>query len=180
MRASHLPGAALALALTALLTATAADARDPRLRADVVGASAFPSIGIDRSKDAYLHLDLEVEVPLYGPLTLGARAIPVFLYHPAGHAWNYGAGFGLTTRAYVHGAVHSGPFAGIAISTLRTHRTFDGNTSRLNFFAQLSLGWQSPDQHWHAMVILEHLSNSWTSEHNQGINGLGLSAGVDW
>lgn len=173
-------GAAATLALAALLTAGAAQARDFRLRADLVGASAFPSVGVDRSADGYTHLDLELELPLVGPVTLGAKATPLFLYKPKDGLWVYGLGFGLTTRVYFRKDVRAGPFAGIAVSTLRTNRTFDGDSSRLNFLSQLSAGWQSPDQHWHAMLFFEHLSNAWTTERNSGVNGLGAAVGIDW
>lgn len=176
MRSRPLPTALL----LAALAAPAAQARDFRLRADLVGASAFPSVDIDRSSDGYLHLDLEVELPLWRAFTLGARGTPLFLYHPGGEHWIYGLGFGLTTRAYLRGAIHTGPFAGIAVTTLRTNREFDGDTSRLNFLSQLSFGWQSPDQHWHAMATFEHISNAWTTESNHGVNGLGASVGIDW
>jgi hypothetical protein len=156
-----------------------ARAHDLRLRADLVGASAFPSVDVDRSADAYLHLDLEVELPLWGPFTLGARATPLYLYKPGAGPWNYGLGFGLTSRAYFRGEDHQGLFAGIGVTTLRTHRTFEGDSSRLNFLSQLSFGWQST-RHWHALLVFEHLSNAWTTGENHGVNGLGAAIGVDW
>lgn len=167
------------LLLAAWLLALPAQASALRLRAELVGASAFPSIDVDRSADAYTHLDLEMELPLWGPFTLGARATPLYLYKPGGGRWNYGLGFGLTSRAYLQGEVHQGLFAGLGVTTLRTHRTFEGDSSRLNLLSQLSFGWQAPG-HWHALLIFEHLSNAWTTEENHGVNGLGAAVGVDW
>lgn len=167
------------LLVAVLLLSLPAWARDFRLRADLVGASAFPSIDVDRGADAYTHLDLELELPVWGPFTLGARATPLYLYKPDGGPWNYGLGFGLASRAYFRGEVHQGLFAGLGVTTLRTHRTFEGDSSRLNFLSQLSFGWQSAD-HWHALLIFEHLSNAWTTEENHGVNGLGAAVGIDW
>jgi hypothetical protein len=171
-----------ALTVGALLAAPVAGAEPPRpfrLRASLVAAGAFPSVGVDRSEDAYLHLDLELELPLEGPFTVGLRGMPVELYRAPGRPWIYGIGFGITSRAYLEGSVHLGPFAGLAVSTVRTNRTFVGNSSRLNFLSQLAVGYQSP-AHWSVAATFEHLSNAFTTDQNHGINGLGLSAGVDW
>jgi hypothetical protein len=161
-----------------LLGATPSRADTPRFVADLVGASGWPSITVDRSNQGYLHLDLEREFPLFGLMTIGARITPLFLYFDEHGRTIPGLAFGLVSRFYSDRVHHSGLFGGIGISTIWSSQTFSDNASRLNFLSQLSFGYQSRGDHWRIALIFEHISNAATAEPNDGINGLGLrSAG---
>lgn len=154
----------------------------PCWRADVVTASALPSIGYDRKKDGYLHIDLEAEMPLWGPVTGAIRGIPVYTFDPAGEQPVWGAGFGILNRVYLSAGGHGEPrpqgwYTSIGVSTVWSTARIPGNASRLNFLSQALLGFAWPQRNWHVAGGIEHMSNAGTAEPNHGVNGLALSIG---
>jgi len=169
--------APLALALVLGVPRSAA-AVCPCTRADLLVASAAPSIGIDRSRDGYLHLDLEHEWPLWSRITGAVRGTPIYYARQAGGRGVFGLAFGIVNRIYVDGVRHEGFFASIGISTLWSAQPFTGNGSRLNFLSQVAVGYQVPGRPWHLALTLEHTSNAGTAVPNHGVNGLGLAAGL--
>ena len=169
---------ATALVLLALLAVPrAAAAECPCSRADIVVASAAPSLGIDRKRDAYFHLDLEHEWPLWRGITGGVRGTPAYFARQAVGPGVFGLAFGIFNRMYVDGARHDGLFGSIGVATLWSTERFVGNGSRLNFLSHVALGYQVPGQPWHLALTLEHTSNAGTVAPNHGVNGLGISVG---
>ncbi len=168
----------LAVVAGTVLTDSAARAQGLRIRLDLAAAMAIPTIGFDRHGDSYLHIDCEQELALFGPLTVGVRGSPLFVYRQAGGATLRGLSFGLVNRVYQRSAGHSGVFAGLGVSTLWSQNAFKGNASRLNLVSQLSVGYQAHAAPWHVALLLEHISNANTAEPNHGVNGLALALGV--
>ncbi|MBM4342140.1 MAG: acyloxyacyl hydrolase [Deltaproteobacteria bacterium] len=159
------------------LPAQWARAATPRARASAVGANAFASVDLDRSAEWLVRVDLEREFALWRGFTMGAKAMPLFLWRNPDGRWVPCLAFGVTTRWYWDAADHAGPFIGWSSATVWSARPFVGNASRLNLLSNLAIGWQAPANAWHAAVQLEHLSNAETAHPNHGANAVGIAVG---
>jgi len=151
----------------------------PPMRVQVVTASAWPSIDVDRTRDLFTHVDLGLELPLYRALTMGVRATPAFFYRAGNGHQVFGIGFGLDTSLYFRGSIHTGPYVALGSGPLWTHSNFAGNASRLNLLSRLSVGGKFTRYPFRLAATLEHISNGDTAKPNHGVNGLGVVLGLE-
>ncbi len=147
-----------------------------RWRLELSHGRGVHSGSTDRTSDFYHTVSLEYETPATSHITLGLRALPVFLYHDDESDAIYGAGVGLTGRLYQHADSHTGLFGEVGAAALWHSRHFENNSSSINFLTEAGVGYRFPE-HWHVSVKFQHISNAGLGGCNSGANGVTLALG---
>ncbi|GEM_PF-1297097 len=112
--------------------------------------------------------------------TLSLRLLPVFGYIQEGNIDNLiGLGVGGALRIYFRHNQEKGFFTEIHEVILLHENKFEGNTSNINFYSSIGLGYQFCS-HWDMLLKFGHISNANIKEENEGINILGLGIGYSF
>jgi len=165
--------------LTASLPASAElQWRDGKWQLELSGNVGIDSGSSDRSGDYMLRTMLEYEVPFSSHLTLGLRALPLFVYEQDGHCeetvWGAGAGLGL--RLYSVADEYRGWFAEAGAHVLGHKHQITDNDSNINFLTGIGVGYKCKAG-WHSVLRFEHISNANLGEDNSGTNMVSLGIG---
>jgi hypothetical protein len=144
----------------------------PHLRVELWGGDTFNGHG-EWLHDAYFAAAIEYEWMLFGPISMGLRALPALAYMDT--APIVGTAVGITNRLYLD-RDGTGLYAGPAVALVGHYGRFQGNSSYFNFLSSFELGWQF-DSPLRISVKLEHLSNANTAKYNRGWNGVSLMFG---
>lgn len=153
----------------------AARGAPPRLRVELWAGDTFSGKG-EWLHDPYGAIALEYEWMLFGPISMGLRALPALAYFDTSPI--LGTAAGVTNRLYLDRSGR-GPFAGPAIAVVAHYGRFAGNSAYVNFLSSFELGYQFRESPLRLSLKLEHMSNANTAEHNRGWNGLSFMIGWD-
>jgi len=133
--------------------------------------------GKTRSGDLGLVATVEREFPLYKKLSVGLRAMPLYLYeekHSDGHTI-WGLGGGVSLRHYWKKS-HKKWFSEVTETLVIHSEKFRGNSTKFNFMTEFGLGYQFENE-WFVIGKWRHLSNASIGRKNSGVNGVGLGFG---
>lgn len=155
---------------------SAAPSAAPRLRVELWGGDTF-SGKAEWLHDPYFAAALEYEWMLFGPVSMGLRALPALAYFDSSPV--VGTALGVTNRLYLDRS-GTGFYAGPAIAVVGHYGRFPGNSAYVNFLSSFELGYQLPESPLRMSVKLEHMSNANTAEQNRGWNGLSLMVGWEF
>ncbi len=152
--------------------------RDGRWQLELSGAAGIDSGSSDRSGDYMLKAMVEYEVPFASHLSLGLRALPLFVYEQdeRGEDTVWGGGAGLGLRLYSVADEYRGWFAEANVHALAHKHRFADNSSNINFLTGLGVGYKCKAG-WHSVLRWEHISNAGLADDNSGVNVLSLGIG---
>ena len=152
--------------------------RDGNWRLELSNTAGFSSRTRDRRGDLLTNFIVEYEVPLSGRFTVGLRLLPFFLYSQgsSNDSSFYGAGFGVVPRVYQVKDEDRGFFAEVGGHVIFHKNKLRGNSGGANFLTGVGVGYKFKSD-WHAVVKIEHISNSGLAQSNSGANLLGLGVG---
>lgn len=154
------------------------DWNDGQNRLELHGMAGTKRGGKSRSGDVTLMGSVEREFPLYKKLSVGLRAIPVFVYDEDAHEGHtiFGAGGGISVRYYLD-EYGKGWFAEGQESIIVHSEKFLGNSTLINFMSELGGGYEF-DNDWFVFARWHHISNGGMGRRNAGINGVGVGFGL--
>lgn len=171
-----------AAALVVSVAASANPLGDGHLRLELTGLTGIYSGSTDRGGDHALMGAVEYEMPMTPRLSLGLRALPLFIYEQGDAPWKSntdtvrGLGFGLAGRLYAVKQEQRGLFAEVSGHMIATEGKLDGNSATVNFVPGFGVGYQ-----WRCGLNMalkyQHISNAGLGDRNAGANSVGLALG---
>jgi hypothetical protein len=156
---------------------------DGRLRIEAQGWSGVRSGRRSRSGDIGVVGTVEKEFALYQKLTVGVRAIPIFIMDESDKDGRdaetiYGVGVGISIRRYLNG-VEDGWYAEYNESIIGQSKKFRGNSGNFNFMSEIGIGYEFEND-WYVSAKWRHLSNAGIANKNAGVNGVGIGIGFSF
>ncbi|MCK5861018.1 MAG: acyloxyacyl hydrolase [Candidatus Hydrogenedentes bacterium] len=148
---------------------------DGKWQIELSGSIGIDSGKVDRSGDYMLRAMVDYEVPFADHVTLGLRALPLFVYEQdEDTVW--GGGLGLGLRCYSVANEYRGWFVEAAAYALGHKNHFEGNSANINFLTGFGVGYKCKEN-WSGVLRWEHISNANISKHNSGVNLFSLGVG---
>ncbi|HOK08266.1 MAG TPA: acyloxyacyl hydrolase [Candidatus Hydrogenedens sp.] len=130
----------------------------------------------DKADEIFFNPTIDIEKKVSPRTALSLRCIPAFFYIQDKNIEEvFGAGVGGTIRIYIK-KEERGFFSEIHEVILFHKNKFEGNSSNINFYSSLGIGYQF-NKEWDILFQLGHISNADLKENNKGTDLMGIGIG---